>query len=57
MLGSEGLGSAIFVVRAPLEARPIEFAYAGTPVSRLTEHEQGRLCQEWAAQPKSIKHH
>ena len=27
---------------------PTEKAYAGTPVSGLTQHEQGRLCQEWA---------
>ena len=30
------------------EAGPAELAYAGTPVSCLTQHEQGRRCQEWA---------
>ena len=30
------------------EAGPAELAYAGTPVSGLTQHEQGRRCQEWA---------
>ena len=30
------------------EEGPTELAYAGTPVSGLTQHEQGRRCQEWA---------
>ena len=30
------------------EEGPAELAYAGTPVSGLTQHEQGRICQEWA---------
>ena len=30
------------------EEGPTELAYVGTPVSGLTQHEQGRRCQEWA---------
>ena len=30
------------------EEGPTEKAYAGTPVGSLTQHEQGRICQEWA---------
>ena len=29
------------------EEGPGELAYAGTPFSGLTQHEQGRMCQEW----------
>ena len=30
------------------EEGPTELVYAGTPVSGLTQNEQGRICQEWA---------
>ena len=49
----EGLARRALVLPAAefehlFEEGPTELAYAGTPVSGLTQHEQGRLCQEWA---------
>ena len=38
------------------EDGPTELVYVGTPVSGLTQHEQGRVCQEWAKKVLQEKH-
>lgn len=38
------------------EEGPTELAYAGTPVSGLTQHSQGIICQEWARKVLKERH-